>query len=108
MTEPAGENRNRFGPALAGFLVPIVLLSVVVLGFRQRLFWDLGWRGGEYAQVFLGVVLAAVLAGIVLKAARPRPPWRSFGTGLILAGTLGTVSAVVVIVAILNALSRMY
>jgi predicted membrane protein len=96
--------RKRPGVAFAGFLVPFALLLALVFGYQAGSFADFGWRGGQYAYAFIGVAFGAILVGCLLKLVRP--PWNSFGTELILGGTLGVVSAIAIIVLILVALSR--
>ncbi|WP_158853570.1 hypothetical protein [Saccharothrix deserti] len=96
--------RKRPGVAFAGFLVPCVLLSAVMLGYRSGYLAALGWRGGEYAYAFIGVAVGAVLVGCLLKLVRP--PWNSFGTGMILGGVLGVLSTIAIFVLVMIALSR--
>lgn len=97
---------KRPGVAFAGFLLPCLLLSSVVLAYRSEYLAGLGWRGGEYAYAFLGVALGATLTGGLLKLLRRGSPWRSFGTGLLLGGTLGVVLTIVIIVLFVIALSQ--
>ncbi len=98
------EQRKRPGVAFAGSVVPLVLLAAVVAAFRADYLAEAGWRGGEYAYAFIGIAVASIALGLVLKFLRP--PWNSVGTGLVLAGTLGFVIVVVVFAVILVALSQ--
>lgn len=97
---------KRPGVAFAGFLLPCLLLLAVVLAYQAEYLSGLGWRGGEYAYAFLGVALGAALAGGLLKLVQRGSPWRSFGSGLLLGGTLGVVLTIVIIVLFVIALSR--
>lgn len=82
---------------LTGFIAPCLLLTAVAFAYQAQLFAGAGWRGGEYAYAFIAVASGAILAGAALKLARPRSPWSSFGTGLILAGTLGVALTIAII-----------
>ncbi|MGW5055319.1 hypothetical protein [Actinokineospora sp. NPDC004072] len=95
--------QKRPGIAAAGFLAAVGLLALTVLAFRADLV--AGWRGGEYATLFLGVAMGSLLLGAGLRLGRPR--WASFGSGLLIGGALGVVSAIAVVVAIAVAWSRM-
>ncbi|HKS47612.1 MAG TPA: hypothetical protein VJT49_21365 [Amycolatopsis sp.] len=106
MSQFGQRNPKRPGVAFAGFMVPFVLLVLVVLAYTANFFADIGWHGGEYADAFLGVVIGAMVVGAVLKLLPPRLPWTSFGTGLLLAGTLGVVIIAVLCAVISIALSH--
>lgn len=97
---------KRPGVAFTGFLVPFALLLAMVAAYQAQSFDALGWRGGEYAYAFIGVAFGAVVVGAVLKAARP--PWTSVGTGMILAGTLGVLFAIGLVVLFVIAWSGMH
>ncbi|GAB2847807.1 hypothetical protein [Lentzea nigeriaca] len=83
--------------ALAGFAVPVALLVLTVFAFLNDLMRPLGWRGGEYAYTFLWITFGSALAGVVVRAATPRP-WRSLGAGLAWAGAAGLVVVIVLVV----------
>lgn len=102
MTET--DARGRRGVAFAGFLVPSALLAFLALAYWQQYFAGLGWRGGEYAHAFIGVAVGAVLLGCLLKLLRP--PWNSFGSGLVVGGLLGIVAVIAIVVLFLVAVSR--
>src|SRR2546430_9108754 len=104
MNELDRRGRHRKGLALAGFMVPFALLVLVALGYERRFGSDIGWRGGEYACAFIGVASGSVLVGILLRL-RPQSPWQRFGTGLIVAGTLGVVCTVVIVVLVVIVMS---
>jgi hypothetical protein len=80
----------------AGFLPPSLLLVAVAAAYGGQLFRDAGWRGGEYAAAFVGVTACAVVGGAALRLLRPESPWRSFGSGMVVAGTLGVLVAVAI------------
>ncbi|MCE6998667.1 hypothetical protein LZG04_28295 [Saccharothrix sp. S26] len=98
------EQRKRPGVALAGFAVPFALQVAVVAAYQGRYLWDAGWRGGQYAYAFIGVAVGSIVLGCVLKFFRP--PWRSVGTGLLLAGTFGFVAVFAVLALFLVAFSQ--
>lgn len=91
--------------AALGFLVPFGLLTSVVLAYQGQLLADVGWRGGEYARTFIGVTVGAILLGSVLRLALSQP-WKSIGSGMLAAGTLGLVIAVALLVVFVIALSQ--
>ncbi|GHF06668.1 hypothetical protein GCM10017786_45300 [Amycolatopsis deserti] len=93
---------RRPGVAFVGFAFTAALLIALVAAMSQDLV--AGWHGGEYAELFLGIALGAVLAGIVLRLARP--PWKSLGTGLVLGGTFGLAAALAIGVMLLVAFSQ--
>lgn len=106
MTELGQRTPKRPGVALAGFLVPFVLLVLVAVGLSRKVLWDTGWRGGEYGYAFAGIAVGAILAGCVLRILPPRSPWKSFGSGMIVGGTLGVTVVIVLAVVFMIALSR--
>ncbi|SFQ99362.1 hypothetical protein SAMN04488564_101839 [Lentzea waywayandensis] len=91
---------------LAGFATAFLLLVFTFVAFQNDALKSLGWQGGEYAYAFIFVALGSAVLGVVLKAVAPAP-WRSAGTGLILAGTLGVVVVVALIIAFVYALSNL-
>ncbi|UQS26414.1 hypothetical protein L1857_28160 [Amycolatopsis thermalba] len=94
---------RRPGVAFLGFALATGLLIVVVVALMRD--FVAGWHGGEYASAYIGVTFGAMIAGSLCRLARP--PWRSFGTGLILGGVLGFASFLAVAVALYLALSQM-
>ncbi|ROP36056.1 hypothetical protein [Saccharothrix texasensis] len=98
------ERRKRPAVAFAGFLVPFAAQLAVPAAFRAEYFADAGWHGGEYAYAFIGVAVGSTVLGCAVKFLRP--PWNSVGTGLVLAGTLGFVTVLVVFAVFLVALSQ--
>ncbi|GLY69899.1 hypothetical protein [Amycolatopsis taiwanensis] len=106
MNELDQRKPKRPGVAFAGFLVPVVLLGLVVLGLSRQVFWDTGWRAGEYAYAFAGIAIGAILVGCVLRILPPGSPWKSFGSGMVLGGTLGVVLTIVLGVVIMIAFSQ--
>lgn len=90
--------------AFAGYVVPVAMEVAVVAALRTGYFADAGWRGGEYAYAFIGIAVGSIVLGGVLKLLGP--PWRSVGTGVLLAGTVGFAVVVAVFVSVLVALSR--
>ena len=74
--------------AAAGFLTAFGVMVVVLFAMFNESLYALGWRGGEYATLFLVVTFASLVGGAFL---RTRPEWRSFGKGLIVAGVAGLV-----------------
>ncbi|WP_447001833.1 hypothetical protein ACRAKI_18925 [Saccharothrix isguenensis] len=105
MDELDQRKRKRPGVAFAGSLVPIALLLAVMATHRAQAFDVLGWHGGEYAYLFIGIAFGAIVVGALLKTARP--PWGSVGTGMILGGVLGVLIAIAVVALFLIAFSRM-
>ncbi|SFJ95272.1 MULTISPECIES: hypothetical protein [Amycolatopsis] len=95
---------RRPGVALAGFALCVALLVVDVVALAGDAFGAFGWHAGEYTYTFVAITLAAILAGCLLKLARP--PWPSFGTGLILGATLGAVALAAVGALLLIGLSQ--
>ena len=87
---------RRPGLAFAGFLGTSVLLLAVAVAADENRFADLGWTGGEYAYLVIGTAFGAIVLGCLAKPAGP--PWNSVGTGLILAGVLGLLAVVAIIV----------
>ena len=98
------ERRRRPGVAFAGFVVASALQVAVVVAYRAGYLADAGWRGGEYAYAFIGIAVGSIVLGGVLKLLGP--PWRSVGTGVLLAGTVGFAIVVAVFVSVLVALSQ--
>jgi hypothetical protein len=85
------DHRRRPGVAFAGFAVTGFLLIAVVLAYGADAFAGSGWAGGQYASVFVGTTIAAMVAGAGLQAARRSSPWRPFGFGLLLGGGAGVL-----------------
>ncbi|AYY14007.1 hypothetical protein EF847_16150 [Actinobacteria bacterium YIM 96077] len=97
---------KRPGVAFAGFALPFVLLVSVALAYQAGSFAGIGWHGGEYAYAFVGVAAGSVLVGSLLIFARPGSPWKSFGSGMLLAGASGGVIAIAIIVLFMIAFSQ--
>lgn len=74
---------------LTGFIVPVALMMLTVVGFAGDRLDFLGWQGGEYGYAFLGIAIGSVVLGVVGTAAPA--PWRSIGSSMVLAGTIGVV-----------------
>ncbi|MGW6444095.1 hypothetical protein [Lentzea sp. NPDC055074] len=91
--------------ALAGFATTAVLLVLTVVAFQTNAMNSFGWQGGEYAYSFIWIALGSALAGILVKVAAPAP-WRSAGTGMVLAGTVGVVVVITLFAAFLWAISN--
>ncbi|SER47703.1 hypothetical protein [Lentzea albida] len=92
--------------ALAGFATTAVLLTLTVIAFLNDTFESFGWRGGEYAYSFIWIALGSALVGLVVKVAAPAP-WRSAGTGLALAGSVGVLVVIALVVTFIWAWSNM-
>ena len=92
--------------ALAGFATSAVLLVLTFTAFLTDAMRSLGWQGGEYAYSFVWIALGSAIAGLVVKVAAPAP-WRSAGTGMALAGTVGVVVVITLIVVFVWALSNL-
>ena len=92
--------------ALAGFATTAVLLVLTVVAFQTDALESFGWQGGEYAYSFIWIALGSALAGLVVKVAAPAP-WRSAGTGMALAGTVGVVVVITLVVVFVWALSNL-
>ncbi|TWP52455.1 hypothetical protein FKR81_08975 [Lentzea tibetensis] len=82
-------DQSRFA-ALAGFTIPVALMVLTIVAFTGDYLDVLGWQGGEYGYAFLWIAIGSVVLGVVTKAAAPAP-WRSAGSGMVLAGTIGVV-----------------
>ncbi|MFD4638950.1 hypothetical protein ACFWN2_16660 [Lentzea sp. NPDC058436] len=92
--------------ALAGFAITAVLLVLTVVAFQTGAMESFGWQGGEYAYSFIWIALGSAVAGGVVKMAAPAP-WRSAGTGLLLAGVVGVFVVIALIVTFVVALSNL-
>ena len=73
---------------LAGFLVPLALLVLIALAYRNDFFASSGWHGGEYAYAFVWTALGSIVVGAVVRLTASTP-WRSIGSGMILVGATG-------------------
>jgi hypothetical protein len=91
--------------ALAGFIAAAGLLVLIVAGYVHDYLEPLGWRGGEYAYAFLWTTLGAAGVGGAVRAAAPSP-WRSIGTGMLIASAGGLIVLVAAIVLFMWALSQ--
>ena len=98
------ERRKRPGVAFAGFVAASAVQVAVVAAYQGGYLTDAGWRGGEYAYAFIGIAVGSIVLGGVLKLLGP--PWRSVGTGVLLAGAGGFAVVVTVFVSFLVALSQ--
>ncbi|HEX7307384.1 hypothetical protein [Lentzea sp.] len=87
--------------SLAGFATPAVLL---VLTAAALLSDALGWQGGAYVVAFFWIAVASAVAGGLLRTTAPAP-WRSAGSGMVLAGAAGAVLLLALVVAIAWSLS---
>ncbi|MDX8048667.1 hypothetical protein SK571_04695 [Lentzea sp. BCCO 10_0798] len=92
--------------ALAGFATTTVLLVLTVVAFLNDALESFGWQGGEYAYSFIWIALGSAIAGLVVKVAAPAP-WRSAGTGMALAGTVGVVVVITLVIVFMWALSNL-
>lgn len=92
--------------AWAGFATITALLALTAVAFQTDALESFGWQGGEYAYSFIWIALGAAIAGLVVKVAAPAP-WRSAGTGMALAGTVGVAVVITLIVAFVWAFSNM-
>jgi hypothetical protein len=92
------EPRKRPGLTFLGVLVSLALFVLVKLAYDFGWFAGLGWRGGEYAYLFVGVVLGTPVVGLLVRAALDRSSWRSLGTGMLIGGTIGFVILIVIVV----------
>ncbi|MET9629777.1 hypothetical protein ABZX92_20165 [Lentzea sp. NPDC006480] len=93
------------GAALVGFTATAALLVLTVAAYLNDSLESLGWQGGEYAYTFVWTAIGAILVGAVVKAASPGP-WRSIGSGMLWAGTVGVVVVIVLVVGFVWALSN--
>jgi hypothetical protein len=91
--------------ALAGFLVPLALLALTVFAYLNDSFEPVGWRGGEYALAFVWTAFGSFVIGTVLKIAAPAP-WRSAGSGMMLAGSAGVLVVGALVVLFMVMLSK--
>ncbi|MCR3753848.1 hypothetical protein [Lentzea californiensis] len=90
---------------LAGFATTTALLVLTFAAFQNGALESFGWQGGEYATAFVCITLGSTFAGIVLNLTAPAP-WKSVGTGMILAGTLGGVVVIMLFFVIAWGLSN--
>src|SRR5882724_11161780 len=95
--------RKRPGLTFLGFLVTLALFVSVERASEHGWFAGLGWRGGEYAYLFIGVVLGSLVVGGVIRGALARSSWRSLGSGMLIGGTIGLAGLVVFTIAISSA-----
>ncbi len=65
-----------------------------------------GWRGGEYASAFAGLVLGGLVVGALLLGVPRHRALRSFGRGLLLGASLGVLLGVGLIALLGYGLSR--
>jgi hypothetical protein len=100
------EPRKRPGLTFLGFFVSLVLFVLVKVAYDHEWFAGLGWRGGEYAYLFIGVVLATPVVGLLVRAVLDRSSWRSLGTGMVIGGTIGLVILLLVVVVFTVGMSR--
>lgn len=91
--------------ALAGFLVPLALLALIMFAFVNDSFQPIGWRGGEYAFAFGWTALGSVVIGALVKFSAPAP-WRSIGSGMMLAGSGGVLVVIALVVLVTLAFSK--
>ncbi len=91
--------------AFAGFAAIAGLLVLIVVAFANDYLDPVGWQGGEYAYAFVWTAIGSIVLGRVVKAAAPGP-WRSIGSGMLLAGTIGVVTVIALIVAFYVALTQ--
>ncbi|WP_434446472.1 hypothetical protein [Lentzea sp. E54] len=92
--------------ATIGFAATTILLVLTVVAFRNDALESFGWQGGEYAYSFVWIALGSAVAGAVVKMAAPAP-WRSAGSGLLLAGVIGVGVVIALIVVFVWALSNL-
>lgn len=91
--------------AFAGFAAIAGLLVLIVVAFTNDYLDPLGWQGGEYAYAFVWTAIGSLVLGGVVKVAAPGP-WRSIGSGMLLAGALGVAAVIAMIVVFAVALSQ--
>ncbi|GGN03502.1 hypothetical protein GCM10011609_48220 [Lentzea pudingi] len=92
--------------ALAGFATSAVLLVLTFTAFLTDAMRSLGWQGGEYAYSFVWIALGSLVVGGVVKTAAPAP-WRSAGSGLLVAGAVGVLIVFALIVTFIVALTSL-
>jgi hypothetical protein len=90
--------------ALTGFAATAALLVLTVVSLVTNALQPLGWHGLEHV-LFFFIALGAALAGPVVKVAAPAP-WRSAGSGMVLAGLIGVGIYIALMVTIYWALSH--
>lgn len=91
--------------ALSGFLIPLALLALAMYVYVTDSFESIGWRGGEYAYSFMWIALGSVVIGAVVRLAAPAP-WRSVGSGMMLAGSAGVLVVIALFVLIMVSFSK--
>ena len=89
---------------LAGFLVPLALLVLIALAYRNDFFASSGWHGGEYAYAFVWTALGSIVVGAVVRLAAAAP-WRSIGSGMMLVGSISMLVVIALIVVFVMALT---
>jgi hypothetical protein len=93
----SGHKPRHPAASFTGLTVPFALQASVVLAYRKHLFQGIGRQGGQYAFAFIGVAIGAILVGSVLRLLQPRSPWKAFGTGLLVGGTVGVATTIAII-----------
>lgn len=97
---------RRQGAILAGSLFSLALLALITFAYRNDSFAAIGWRGGEYALAFVFTALGSIVAGAVVRLTAAAP-WRSIGSGLILAGSAGLLVVMALVVLFLVAFANL-
>jgi hypothetical protein len=90
------ELEHRRAAAFVGFAAAIGLLTLIVAAYLNDYPAPIRWRGGEYAYTFLGTTLGLGALGGVIKAAAPGP-WRSIGSGMLVASAAGLAFVMVIV-----------
>jgi hypothetical protein len=96
---------RRRGAILTGFLVPLALLALIALAYRNDFFASSGWHGGEYAYAFIWTALGSIVVGAVVRLTAAAP-WRSIGSGMMLVGSAGMLVVIALVVVFIAALAN--
>lgn len=94
MNESTQPTAARLGSAILGFLLPSALLLAVTSPFTALFAFDSPFDAGlpwpVYPAASFGITIGAIVVGCLLKLRRAPSPRRSFGSGMVVSGSIGT------------------